>query len=427
MNDSNSSQSSSQNDSQSSFNPPVFHNPLAQAHDDHIAQLPPLEPIRIPENATSPVETAPQLPPVEESTIASDSQSSRAQREDAAVVAPTSATPSFASAPQNPLLNDSDMTLAGQPRREGTGALPAATIDQAVVAKEPSEGLVEPPVPPESSGGDSYITPAPVRLAPEPPSLPLNTLETPGAQSHTAANQGGTLSPAEVTERYIAAEKAADAKRKRIYLFLALIAVGVTIVVAVIGLIMGRGRTIQPTPTKTTVSKPSRDTLEKPLLSGAERITNDCYTFQAPKPIEVVNNKDCLVDMKYGEQKLSSIVVSTFREFDLVQSDEATTSPAANRFDSVKITDAFIKNVTEGKTVVSRQTIELAKLSAEKVIVKGGANASSEVVYVFIALPEADQKFGDRTFIAFAITGAYNDDYSKKSFDQALKTWSWKK
>jgi len=187
----------------------------------------------------------------------------------------------------------------------------------------------------------------------------------------------------------------------------------------------------QPSPTATQDLSPVRDTTEKPLQPFAEKVATDCYLLQVPTPKEIQVNKDCALSLVYGEQKISSIFVSPQREFDIVAGDDqattAQTSPStAIRFDSQKYLDSLIAKAVSSDLIVTRETIKVAGLDATKVVGRSASSASPAVAYVFIVLPDTDQKFAEKTFIAFIITGAYNDDYSRKGFDQAISTWSWK-
>jgi hypothetical protein len=65
-------------------------------------------------------------------------------------------------------------------------------------------------------------------------------------------------------------------------------------------------------------------------------------------------------------------------------------------------------------------------LEATKVVGKKDASSTVDVAYTFIIMPEGDMIFGEKKFVAFMVTGAYNDDYSRKGYDQFLSTWSWK-
>jgi hypothetical protein len=133
----------------------------------------------------------------------------------------------------------------------------------------------------------------------------------------------------------------------------------------------------------------------------------------------------------YGEQKISSIFVSPQREFDIVAAEDTPNSTQSSpstavRFDSQKYLDSLIAKAVSSDLIVTRETIKVAGLDATKVVGRSASSATPAVAYVFIVLPETDQKFAEKTFIAFIITGAYNDDFSRKGFDQAISTWSWK-
>lgn len=177
------------------------------------------------------------------------------------------------------------------------------------------------------------------------------------------------------------------------------------------------------TPTPTSVSK--RDTSQKQLPLGYVQTQTDCYTVQVPTNPEVQLNRDCRLSLTYGEKKTSSIVISPYKDFDLVgSSDTSTDQSKASTFDSRKILEGLISSTTAGRTVAERQDIKVGNIDTVKITSSSTTNGEI-VAYAFIVLPVSDQKFAEKSFIAFIVTGAYSDDASKVAFDHVLQSWQW--
>lgn len=276
---------------------------------------------------------------------------------------------------------------------------------------------------------ENPITPAPVRLAPEPRANIAH------GQDHEAAATGQPYRgvptpipsaglPALPPLQAPAASK--PVRKGRLLLFGAL---GILLVAVLTYSIYWYGQSkrqgVTPSASPSTKST-TRNTAEPALIAGAARLSTDCYQIQLPSGYDVRSNKDCLLDAVYGPQKTASITISTFKEFDLVLTDDQNKSQSVGRFDSRKVLDALIKNATDGRSVASRETIKVGGLEAEKIVARGESQTAETAAYVFIVLPETDQQFAEKKFIAFIATGVYNDDYSRKGFDQALSTWTWK-
>jgi len=185
-------------------------------------------------------------------------------------------------------------------------------------------------------------------------------------------------------------------------------------------------RVSKPSPSPSATIRITRDTKLKALYQGYEKVSTDCYVLQVPSVPRTDVNKDCQLSVFYGPQKTSSVVVSAFREFDFVAT-EATPNQSNQKtqFDSKKILEGLITNATSGKAVSSRQDIKVGNLSAVKIVASAQTGGEPGVAYVFIVLPETDQQFREKTFTAFIVTGAYNDDFSRKGFDQAMSSWTW--
>ncbi|MCC7543649.1 hypothetical protein IT415_02975 [bacterium] len=372
-------QSSDTNSQPAGATPPVFHNPLAQGYTDRTAQLPDL--------------TSGQSLPVQPTTDVN--------------AAPQPVVSSQQTTPTTPLVSI--------PPSESS-ATPAALFDVPGAASGPESDIDTPLIP-----DPTPIQPAPVRLAQDPKtgSFPLPATNVPPhltAPAQGTTNQAASLSRTNVPKQH---------PIRRLLIILAV--VFVLLIGGFVGWRVYQQRAVvQPTPS--TAVTPVRDTAVKALASGYERLETACYSLQIPNQPRVDVNKDCQLSVFYGTQKVSSVVVSTFRDFDFVAEDttQASSSPSAQRFDSKRVLDALITNATTGKAISARQDIKIGNIDAVKVV--GAAQAGGDPVYVnvFIVLPESDQQFAEKNFIAFTITGAYNDSYSRKTFDHVIDTWSWK-
>ena len=351
---------------------PVFRNPLAQGYEGGTSQLPPIPP------TTSEI-TPPNPVPAPDP---------------ASLPTPLAPTPSPLVEPQSEPIS------------------PVATAQPTV-----------------SELSNSPIKPAPVRLAPVPRS---DDMHAGGLQSTSQAMPfgGGTsenIAPAPATSSALPA--ANTAKRKPIGLIVGLAVGLVVILLAAIGgyaYITSR-KDAPPTAAPSTSTGSVRDKTEKPTQPFSEKVSTDCYVAQSLTPVDTQQNKDCALSITYGEQKISSITVSPQRDFNLVADQSSgQASDGTTRFDTEKYLDALIANAISKDLIVTREKLTVGGLEATKVVGKQQASSASIVAYVFIVLPEGDRKFNEKTFVAFIITGAYNDDYSRKGFDQALSTWSWK-
>lgn len=357
-------------------NPPVFKNPLAQGYDAHSGQLP----VMSSSAATQPTPLAAPAPVI-------------TPRPYQPPVLPTTTT---------------DVSLPVTP--------PVPPQDSAAPLSPPAQPVV-------SQLADSPIQPAPVRLAPEPKADDYHAaVATQTAHATPFGSPVSHVDPA-ATPTPVPAKKSSQK-----YIVAGVIAVAVAVISAG-AVIFWRSNSKKPTPTTSpsTVAASQRDTQEKPVQPFAQKLSTDCYVLQAPVPVTTTTNKDCLLDVRYGEQKISSITVSPQREFDIVANDQSgQASDGTTRFDTAKYLDALIANAISKDLIVTREKTTVGGLEATKVVGKQSSTGGSIVAYVFIVLPEGDRKFGEKTFVAFIVTGAYNDEYSRKGFDQALTTWSWK-
>lgn len=355
---------------------PVFHNPLAQSYQNGTGQLPPIEPV--------------QQAPAPDVVSISGAQPN--------VPAPT---------PQ-----------------------PAPPAQQ--IPPQPMSQPVTPPAaqPSVSELSNSPIKPAPVRLAPVPRS---DDMHAGGLQATSQAAPFGTapenVAPAPPTP-VNAAAPTNTARRKPIGLIVGLAVGLVVVLIAAIGgyayIASRRDSTPAVTPSATVGSV--RDKTEKPTQPFSEKISTDCYVAQSLTPVETQQNKDCALSITYGEQKISSIFVSALGQFDIA-TDSNSGSNAQNAtqgVDTQKYLEALIADIIPKDLVTTREDIKVGGLDAVKVVGKKDTASAVDVAYVFIILPEGDRTFGEKDFVAFIVTGAYNDDYSRKGFDQFLATWSWK-
>lgn len=343
-------------------NVPVFHNPLAQSYENGTAQLPPIEPISQPE----PTNVNPIPTPVPQSVSFQSPQ-------------PVQTPP----APVQP------------------------TVDE----------LTNLP-----------IKPAPVRLAAVPRSDDAHAggLQ---ASSQTIPFGGTPVNTVAPSVQAVPTPTPNVAKRKPIGLIVGIASGLVVLLIAAIGgyVFFTSKKTITPTATPVVVGS-VRDKTEKPTQPFSEKISTDCYMAQSLTPVEIQQNKDCALSITYGEQKISSIFVSALGQFDIAtdSSSGSTTQNNVQGIDTKKYLEALIVNIIPKDLVTTREDIKVGGLSAVKVVGKKDAASAVDVAYVFIILPEGDRTFGEKDFVAFIVTGAYNDDYSRKGFDQFLSTWSWK-
>lgn len=276
---------------------------------------------------------------------------------------------------------------------------------------------------------DSPLKPAPVRLAPVPRNDDMHAggLQA-SSQTMPFGAQSENIAPAPAPGPGVPA--VSSAKRKPIGLIVG-IAVGVVVLlVAAIGgyAYFASQKAKEPVASSPTTAGSVRDKTEKATQPFSEKISTDCYVAQSLTPVETQQNKDCALSITYGEQKISSIFVSALGQFD-VTTGEGTAQDVQNsntEADTKKYLEALITDIIPKDLVTTREDIKVGGLDATKVVGKKDAASGVDVAYVFIILPEGDKTFGEKTFVAFIVTGAYNDDYSRKGFDQFLSTWSWK-
>lgn len=377
-----------QNPQQPVVNPPAFHNPLAQGYTEKTAQLPDITTTQ---------------PPDSTSGVANPSS----------VAAPDSASVP----PQLPMGAEQQQSVVQPtvPASEPPQSAPAAQSE--LDAIDVDTPLIPDPAP---------IAPAPVRLAPEAGST-ITPLASSNVPPHIAARATHNSASVSATSQPLGKSNVPRKRPLR----------AIIMIIVLLALIGGGGyagwsiysaRFTSPTPTQSAALSSVRDTSVKELASGYERLETGCYSIQIPTQPRVDINKDCQLSVFYGTQKVSSVVVSTFRDFDFVaqDSEQASASPDTKRFDSKRVMEALITNATTGKSISARQDIKIGNIDAVKIV--GAAQAGGDPVYVnvFIVLPESDQQFAERNFIALTITGAYNDSYSRKTFDHVLETWTWK-
>lgn len=283
---------------------------------------------------------------------------------------------------------------------------------------------IEPPLPaePVATPVAPYTpVPAPVRLAPEPRADDFHAAAH--IQEAGAAPFSGAVPPTPPPTVLPPPPVRASQHRR-----LPLIVAAVAVIILALGsglFILLRGNSEAPASPTPSVAAAIRDRAEKPTQVGLKKAETACYALQVPLNPTVNSQGECKLDLVYGEQKVSSIVVSTYRDFDLVTPTDSQNS-AENRFNSDQFLQELIKNTTTGKTVIKQESLTVGNLPAQKIIVGDVANPATQVVYVYIVLPETDQQFEEKKFIAFIVTGAYNDEYSRKNFDEALKLWYWK-
>ncbi|MDQ5944035.1 MAG: hypothetical protein QG658_101 [Patescibacteria group bacterium] len=359
---------------------PVFRNPLAQGYEEGTAQLPPMAPMPAAEPAPQP----PAPTPAPEPTVA----------------------PEF---PQNPPITSP----------------PASPVE----SPPPAYPVAPPAQPTVSELSNSPIKPAPVRLAP----LPRNDdMHADGLQATSQAAPFGATPENVAPAPAIASGTPAVSKapRKPIGLIVG-VAVGVVVllVAAIGGYAYFASQKEQPAASSSPTTAGSvRDKTEKPTQPFSEKISTDCYVAQSLTPVETQQNKDCALSITYGEQKISSIFVSALGQFDIATDENSSTEAqnSASEINTQKYLDALIADIIPKDLVTTREDIKVGGLDATKVVGKKDEASAVDVAYVFIILPEGDRTFGEKTFVAFIVTGAYNDDYSRKGFDQFLSTWSWK-
>lgn len=348
---------------------PVFRNPLAQGYENSTTQLPPMQPAApMPQPPYQPQDPSPTNPP----TVA-DSGSAQ---------------------------------ISPQPTANSSGQQPMV-----------------------SELSDLPMRPAPVRLAPVPRG---DDLHAGGLQNSSQSMPFNTAVASNIPSPVPPANPSINTpKRKPIGLIVG-IAVGIVLLLVsgIGGYAYLRLRKSKPSGevNESIAVKSVRDRVERPVQPFSERISTDCYIAQALTPVETQQNKDCALSITYGEQKISSIFVSALGQFD-VTTDSATTNSAQNtggNIDTKKYLEALIVDIIPKDLVTTREDVKVGGLEATKVVGKKDATSGVDVAYAFIILPEGDKAFGEKTFVAFIVTGAYNDDYSRKGFNQFLSTWSWK-
>lgn len=238
---------------------------------------------------------------------------------------------------------------------------------------------------------------------------------------------GGVVSSAPVPSSGVPAQS--TVKRKPIGLIIGL-AVGLVIlsIAGIGGYVYFSKKNSTPVESSPAVAGSIRDTKEKPTQPFSEKISTDCYVAQALTPVETQQNKNCALSITYGEQKVSSIFVSALSQFDIATGEEGdgTGQNTVPEVDTKKYLEALISDIIPKDLVTTRENIKVGNLDAVKVVGKKDQASGVEVAYVFIILPEGDRVFGEKTLVAFIVTGAYSDEYSRKGFDQFLSTWSWK-
>ncbi len=375
-----------QDPQQPAITPPVFHNPLAQGYVEKTAQLPDI-------TATQP---------------ASSSSEVANQPSPAPVGVPVP--------PQLPNTAEQQQSTPQPAVATPDSAQPSPVISNELDAIDLESPLIPDPAP---------IAPAPVRLAPESGGT-IAPLASSNVPPHIAARAAQNVSQASAAQSL--GKSNVPKKRSLRTIIIVVILLSLLAGGSYVGWNVYRTRFAAPTPSQTATLSPIRDTSVKELASGYERLQTGCYSIQIPSQPRIDINKDCQLSVFYGSQKVSSVVVSTFRDFDFVaqDSEQASASPSAQRFDSKRVMEALITNATTGKSISARQDIKIGNIDAVKIV--GAAQAGGDPVYVnvFIVLPESDQQFAERNFIAMTITGAYNDSYSRKTFDHVLDTWTWK-
>lgn len=269
------------------------------------------------------------------------------------------------------------------------------------------------------------IQPAPVRLAPVPRG---NDVHAQGLADSAQTQPFSTVPAAHVAEAaalpLVSTPKKSSRKPLTIVISaIALLVLGVGGWYAGTKLASSKKPVSQSTPTPKNT--PKRDTDRKNLAVGYARVETPCYTVQLPEQNEVQVNKDCRLAVAYGETKASTVVVSPYKDFDLVgSSDQTDDKGQVKQFDSSKILEGLIASTTAGRTVAERQDIKVGNIDTVKVTSTSSSNGEV-VAYAFIVLPESDQSFEEKKFIAFIVTGAYNDEASRAAFDNLLSNWQW--
>lgn len=303
------------------------------------------------------------------------------------------------------------MDPAPQPEQVPT-AMPAPQAEQARV--EPSVlDLQGAPIP-------HPVMPAPVRLAPVPKGEATHAAGL-AATAHTQPFQ--SIPPAHVAEAAMLpiAKKPSKMSRKPLILGIVcavILVLGGTGWYMIAQLTDSKKSTSQPTPTPTSLK---RDTTRKAIQPGNVAVISDCYGIQVPVDPDIQVNKDCRMSIVYGSAKTSTVVISPYKDFDLVGSD---TQEDTKQFDSNKILDGLIASTTSGRTIADRQSLKVGNIDTVKITSTSSANGET-VAYAFIVLPESDQQFKEKKIIAFIVTGAYNDDSSRAAYDAVLAHWQW--
>ncbi|MEI7818669.1 MAG: hypothetical protein WCI47_00970 [bacterium] len=381
------------------FTPPVFHNPLAAGYEVKVSQLPDLP-------------KAPSLP--------------ETQPEPEATFQPTSAEsamrdPALAGNDQAGLAEGIEPVMTGDaPVIHPAAYAPLPTqIPTPVYQPAPSHTEAHNPLEEHDPWEAKPVVPAPFRLAPE------SKLAHIHSQPHPPYG-----SPVDQSHEHTAPQRAPEASKSpphklspRLFLVVGVLIAGLLVAAAwTLGVRNKASRPATPSQSAGT----TRDTTESGLIVGNERILTPCYTIQVPKAPRTDINKDCQLSVAYGPDKISNIVVSTINDFNLVEPVNQTGSNQSPRFDSQKVLEALITNTTSGKAVSAREKIKVGNIDAVKITGSAQAGGDALVAYTFIILPSTDQQFAEKQFIAMIVTGAYNDDYSRKAFNGMLETWTWK-
>ncbi len=330
----------------------------------------------------------------------------------------------------NPLA-DHQYDYAQQPAvAPGAGSVSETTSsisDEASITPPTTRLNIE--LPPEEPIVYTGPVPAPVRLAPAPRADDHHALAHQQTASQTpfsgqAASQP-PVAPAALPTSAPAAHTSGTHKAKW---RLPVIIGGIGLLIAILAgwQFMAKRSTPQVSTTpQATVVASVRSREAQPLQGGNTKVETPCYVIQVPVNPTVNNNAACKLDLTYGEQKISSIIISTYRDVDLVS--PTGSSPADGQaFDQKKFLEELITNTTTGRTVIKRESISVGNLPAEKLIIGEADKPTSQVAYTYIVLPESDQQFNEKKFIAFIVTGAYGDTASQQGYNNVLKWWYWK-
>lgn len=278
-------------------------------------------------------------------------------------------------------------------------------------------------LPPEDPVTYSSPTPAPVRLAPAPRADDRHALAHQQAASQTPFSG---QAPLESPQAPVLIPQANIGRQTKWKLPVMIGGIGLLVASVMAWQLIGKRSAAQPTTTpQASVAASVRSRDAQALQGGNTKVETPCYVIQVPINPTVNNNAECKLDLAYGEQKISSIIISTYRDIDLV-SPTGTSAADDQAFDQKKFLEELITNTTTGRTIIKRESILVGNLPAEKVIVGEANKSTSQVAYTYIVLPESDQQFNEKKFIAFIVTGAYGDTASQQGYDNALKWWYWK-